>query len=134
MTTIYPLLIKSSPIQGRGCYAGSVIPARKKIGNLSGEIVKQREGRKRVKLQKSLAVVEFGNGLSLDASVNPNELRFVNHSCDPNSFMRCCYNKVEIYAKRKIHKGEEITCDYGETHHEGQLACTCGASNCRGAI
>ena len=28
----------------------------------------------------------------------------------------------------------EITVDYGETHHAGQLPCRCGAAGCRGAL
>ncbi|HPP84032.1 MAG TPA: SET domain-containing protein-lysine N-methyltransferase, partial [Rubrivivax sp.] len=42
--------------------------------------------------------------------------------------------RVEFYALRAIEPGEEITVDYGETHHEGRLACRCGAPGCRGAL
>ena len=31
-----------------------------------------------------------------------------------------------------IATGEEITANYGETHHEGQLKCRCGAPGCIG--
>ena len=34
---------------------------------------------------------------------------------------------------RAIAVGEEITVDYGETHHEGRLKCRCGAPDCVGA-
>ena len=30
--------------------------------------------------------------------------------------------------------GEEITVDYGETHHEGRLTCRCGAPGCVGHL
>ena len=33
-----------------------------------------------------------------------------------------------------IAAGEEITVDYGETHHGGRLPCRCGATGCRGAL
>jgi SET domain-containing protein len=80
-------------------------------------------------------MVEFDNeDIALDASVNSNELRYINHSCEPNVFMRRAYRKVEYYALRNIKKGEELTCDYGETHHEGTLPCRCGAKKCRGYI
>jgi len=42
--------------------------------------------------------------------------------------------RVEFYALRAIAAGQEITVDYGPTHHEGRLACRCGAPGCRGAL
>jgi SET domain-containing protein len=133
----YKVEIKKSKIAGTGAYATRIIPARKKIGNMEGEIISYREAQKRVKQQPGnvLFMVEFDNeDIALDASVKSNELRFINHSCDPNVYMRRAYRKVEYYALRTIKKGEELTCDYGETHHEGTLPCRCGAKNCRGFI
>lgn len=130
----YRLINKKSTIDGKGCFAEETIPARNKIGNLGGELISVREARKRIRQQKKLAMVEFGDGHALDASVNANQLRYVNHSCLPNTYMRCCYHKVEFYSLRKIKAGEELTCNYGETHHDGKRPCTCGAPNCIGAI
>jgi uncharacterized protein len=125
---------KPSRIDGTGAFAIEVIPARVKIGNLGGEIITQRESRKRAATLKRVAMVEFGDGRALDASVNPNELRYVNHSCQPNTYMRCCYSRVEFYSLRPIRKGEELTCNYGETHHDGKLKCRCGAPACKGFL
>ena len=133
----YPVQKKKSKIAGIGAYALSNIPARKKIGNIDGEIISYKEAQRRVKLQPGnvLFMVEFDNDpIALDASVNSNELRHINHSCGPNVYMRRAYRLVEYYALRNIKKGEELTCDYGETHHEGTLPCNCGAKNCRGFI
>jgi SET domain-containing protein len=41
---------------------------------------------------------------------------------------------VEFYSLRPIKAGEELTCDYGETHHDGRLPCRCGSVRCRGAL
>ncbi|KYP13393.1 SET domain-containing protein-lysine N-methyltransferase [Flavihumibacter sp. CACIAM 22H1] len=130
----FKLINKKSKIDGKGCFAAEAIPAKHKIGNLGGEIITVREARKRIRQQKKLAMVEFGDGHALDASVHANALRFVNHSCLPNTYMRCCYQQVEFYSLRKIKAGEELTCNYGETHHDGKRPCTCGAPNCKGAI
>jgi SET domain-containing protein len=133
----YPVKTAKSKIAGTGAYSMTDIPARKKIGNIDGEIISYREAQRRVKLQPGnvLFMVEFDNDpIALDASVNSNELRHVNHSCEPNTFMRRAYQMVEYYALKNIKKGEELTCDYGETHHEGTLPCKCGAKNCRGFI
>ncbi len=133
----FPLKVGKSRIAGRGAFAMKDIPARRKLGNMGGEIISYREAQKRVKKQPGnvLFMVEFDNDdIALDASVNSNELRYINHSCDPNTFMRRAYQKVEFYTKRPIKKGEELTCDYGETHHDGKLPCQCGAPNCRKII
>ncbi len=130
----FPLKVGKSRIAGRGAFAMKNIPARRKLGNMGGEIISYREAQKRVKKQPGnvLFMVEFDNDdIALDASVNSNELRYINHSCDPNTYMRRAYQKVEFYTRRPIKKGEELTCDYGETHHDGKLPCQCGAANCR---
>jgi uncharacterized protein len=131
---LYSLENKPSKIDGKGAFALQQIPARKKIGNLGGEIISLREARRRAAKTKRVAMVEFGDGRALDASINPNELRYVNHSCQPNTFMRVCYSRVEFYSLRAIIEGEELTCDYGPTHHDGKLRCRCGAANCKGYL
>ena len=125
---------KPSKIDGTGAFALQKIPARKKIGNLGGEIISLREARKRAKQTKRVAMVEFGDGRALDASAKPNSLRYINHSCSPNTYMRVCYSRVEFYTLRQIKKGEELTCNYGPTHHDGKLKCSCGSPNCKGYL
>ena len=125
---------KKSRIDGLGAFAMMKIPSKKKIGNLGGEIINLKEARKRAMQTKRIAMVEFGDGRALDASVNSNELRYINHSCSPNTFMRVCYGRVEFYSLKPIKKGEELTCDYGPTHHDGKLKCSCGSPNCKGYL
>ena len=130
----YPLQIGKSSIAGKGAFALKAIPAKKKLGNMGGEIISYKEAQKRVKKQPGnvLFMVEFDHeDIALDASINGNELRYINHSCDPNTYMRRAYQKVEFYTLRPVRKGEELTCDYGETHHDGKLPCQCGAAICR---
>lgn len=130
----YPVKIAKSKIAGKGAYALQNIPARKKIGDLGGVIITMKEAMRLIKDLKVINCVELDNNLALNASANPNDMRFINHSCDPNTFMRVMKNRVEFYALKRIKKGEELSCDYGETHHEGTLPCKCGAKNCRGFI
>jgi SET domain-containing protein len=130
----FPLKVKKSGIAGQGAFAARFIPAKRKLGNMGGEIISYKEAQKRVKRQPGnvLFMVEFDHGdIALDASVNGNELRYINHSCEPNTYMRRAHRKVEFYTLKPIRKGEELTCDYGETHHDGKLPCQCGAAGCR---
>lgn len=130
----YPVKVAKSKIAGKGAYALQRIPARKKIGDLGGVIITMKEAMRLIKDLKVINMVELDNDLALNASANPNDMRFINHSCEPNTFMRVMKDRVEFYARRTIKKGEELSCDYGETHHEGTLPCKCGAKNCRGFI
>jgi SET domain-containing protein len=134
MSLNFALENKPSKIDGKGTFSLQPIPARKKIGDLGGEIISLREARKRASKLKRVAMVEFGDGRALDASVFPNELRYVNHSCRPNTCMRVRYSRVEFYSLRAINKGEELTCNYGETHHDGKLKCRCGVEDCKGYL
>lgn len=131
---IYPVKVAKSKIAGQGAYALKTIPARKKIGDLGGIIITMKEAMQLVKDVKVINMVELNDKYALNASANPNDMRFINHSCSPNTYMRVLSNRVEFYALRNIRKNEELSCDYGETHHEGTLPCTCGAKNCRGFI
>ena len=126
--------VKRSLIDGRGLFAKYPIKAKQKLGDLSGEVINQREARRRAKDRRRVAIVELGNGKAIDAARGGNELRYVNHSCSPNTFMRIFRNRVEFYALQAIRSAEELTCDYGETHHNRSRRCECGSRNCRGFI
>ncbi|PYV54138.1 MAG: SET domain-containing protein-lysine N-methyltransferase [Acidobacteria bacterium] len=123
--------MKPSLIEGCGLFAAASIRARQKLGNLTGDLITQAEGRRRAKRLCRISIVELGSNKALDASKNGNQLKYINHSCAPNTFIRILGTKVEFYALRAIRQGEELTCDYGETHHEGTHPCKCGSANCR---
>ena len=126
--------IAPSRIHGRGLFSNKKIPARRKLGELQGTIITVREARKRARGAACVTIVEFEDGFALDASRDETGFRYVNHSCTPNTYLRRIGHHVEFYALRTIRKGEELTCDYGETHHDGALPCRCGSENCRERI
>lgn len=124
------LEVRPSRIHGRGVFAAQTLPPRRKIGDLTGEIISVREARRRASRLEVIAIVEFDDGKALDASTDTC-LRYVNHSCTPNTYMRRVGHRVEFLALRRIAAGQELTCDYGETHHDGALRCRCGSADCR---
>ena len=79
-------------------------------------------------------IVEVSDRRAIDASASTDPLRYTNHSCQPNAVLRIRQGRVELYAMRAVEAGEELTVNYGETHHEGRLRCRCGAAGCVGAI
>ena len=59
--------------------------------------------------------------------------RHLNHSCDPNAYVRYDAGGCFLYARRNIAAGEEITCDYNLNITGGtSWPCHCGAARCRG--
>ena len=89
--------------------------------------------RRRAKGRRIVAIVELERH-ALDATDTGRGFRFINHSCAPNTFIRCTPTRAEFYALRDIARGTELTADYGETQHDGKLRCLCGARRCRGKI
>lgn len=127
----FKLKIRKSTIHGFGTFANEKIPVRKKIGGLKGILISKQYARKKAKINNRIAIIELWNGLALDSSEFRNELSYINHSCNPNCFMRNIGNNVEVYALRKINVFEELTCDYGQTHHDGSLKCNCLSAKCK---
>jgi D-alanine-D-alanine ligase len=73
-----------------------------------------------------------GNGVSMLWDKDPREWAPQNHSCDPNTG----YCGLNLIALRDIHRGEELTLDYGQLGNPdaAPFQCGCGAGNCRGRI
>lgn len=130
----FAVAVAPSRIDGQGAFAGEPIPARRKIGEIRGEPISVREARRRAKGQQRIMIVELSERRAIDAAKSADPLRFTNHSCRPNAVLRIRQGRVEFYAMRDLAPGEEITVDYGESHHEGRLRCRCGASGCSGSL
>ena len=106
---------------GLAVYARAFVPAGAVLVRLGiGEITETRDFR----------TIELGEGVHEDHPY----LRYVNHSCDPNSFI----DKKDrvLRALRPIHPFEEITFDYlvNESEIASPFQCDCGAPNCRRLI
>lgn len=121
------ILIHDSAIEGKGVFAnrdfkkGEVI-----IKWAKGHIISQEEFEQLPKEEKKY--VSYFKG---KYRINQPPERYVNHSCDPNTYVE---NNADV-ASRDIKKGEEITSDYtkeGVPHFD--LKCNCGSKYCRKVI
>ena len=77
----------------------------------------------------------------IDAAVNGNDARFINHSCDPNCDAVIEDGRIWIETIRDVAPGEELAYDYAyelEERHspaaKRRYPCHCGAATCRGTI
>ena len=125
---------EGDPAGFTGAFAAEAIPARLKIGEVRGESLSVNEARIRATRSERIMIVEISSRKAIDFTRSSDPMRFTNHSCQPNARLCIRQGRVEFYAVRAIAIGEEITVDYGETHHEGKLPCRCGAPGCRGAL
>ena len=128
------LAIKKSPINGKGCFAAAFFPKGRKIAEYAGELISRREVARRVRTSRKHRVCAVNNYWSIDGSRGGNGTHYINHSCDPNSYMRVTRGHLLFMALRDIRPGEEITCDYISTHHPDTYRCRCKSSDCRGTI
>jgi SET domain-containing protein len=130
----YAVEVRASTIDGLGAFAAEAVPALRKIGEIRGKSISVEDARIRATRHERIMIVELSPRRAIDFSKSADPMRYTNHSCAPNARLSIDNGRVEFYALRTIAAGEEVTVDYGETHHAGQLACRCGAPGCRGAL
>jgi len=77
----------------------------------------------------------------IDAGVDGNDARFINHGCDPNCESETEKRRVFIDAIKTIQPGEELNYDYSISRDDDDaanvdeiFACRCGAATCRGSM
>ena len=59
--------------------------------------------------------------------------RYLNHSCEPNTFYYTINKVSYLIATRNIQEDEELTLEYSLCDFGGQVwDCKCGSPNCRG--
>ena len=127
------LAIGKSRINGNGCFATVTFQRGRKIAEYTGERISSREAKRRASRAK-LRICDIDGRWSLDGSRGGNGTHYINHSCEPNGYMKIIYGHILFYALREILPGEEITIDYVETLHSDEKRCRCGAQTCRGTI
>jgi uncharacterized protein len=140
-----PLLVRDSPVHGRGVFATRRIEKGERIIEYLGERVSHDEADRRYELKDEndshtfLFIVD--SKTVIDAGTDGNDARFFNHSCDPNCESVVEKRRVFIEALRAIEPGEEMTYDYQiyRDHDDPEnideiFACRCGFANCRGTM
>jgi SET domain-containing protein len=139
------IAVRQSGIHGTGVYALRRIRKGTRIIEYTGERVSHREADRRYENKDMddnhtfLFIVD--NRTVIDAGVNGNEARFINHSCAPNCVTVIEDRRIFIDAARTIAAGEELHYDYQIQREasdppdiEEIFGCRCGAKECRGTM
>lgn len=142
----HPLFeIRDSPIQGKGAFATCDIPAGIRFIEYAGERLTPEQAEARypddADGRHHTFLFAIDDDIVVDAAVNGNEARFLNHSCDPNCDVVISNKRLWIETIRDVKGGEELVYDYAyilkERHTlaaKRRFPCHCGAMNCRGTI
>ena len=136
---------KTSSLHDVGVFAGQRFESGSYIGIYGGTVMTDEEWERDKPDGQYVFVIHHGRqGVVVDGEVGPtNELKHINHSCDPNARMIELFEKnswfVVVLALRDIDIGDEITHDYGLTTEDPEdpdlnIQCKCGSSTCRGTL
>lgn len=139
------LEVRASPVHGLGVFAAQRIRKGTRVIEYLGERVSHEEADRRYEDKDAndshtfLFIVD--ERTVIDAGVNGNEARFVNHACRPNCESVIENRRVFIDALRTIEPGEELTYDYQIAREPDDppnvdriFACRCGFEGCRGTM
>ncbi|XP_040910067.1 histone-lysine N-methyltransferase 2B isoform X2 [Toxotes jaculatrix] len=130
-----------SQIHGRGLFCKRNIDAGEMVIEYAGTVIRSVLTDKREKYYDSKGIGCYMFRIDdfdvVDATMQGNAARFINHSCEPNCYSRVINvdgrKHIVIFALRKIYRGEELTYDYKFPIEDenNKLHCNCGARRCR---
>jgi SET domain-containing protein len=126
----FALRVGRSRINGRGLFAAADLPGRRKLGEVGGRKVRLPGAWRQAERAERIYLVELDARTALDCSAG-NDFRYLTHSCAANCYLRIVGGRVEVYTRRPVRAGAELTVDYGITPHIGGMRCACGAANCK---
>jgi uncharacterized protein len=137
--------VRRSRVHGYGVFALRAIAKGARIVEYLGERISHAEADRRYEDHEAgdnhTFLFSVDRGLVIDAGVDGNEARFINHSCQPNCESVIEHRRVFIEAIREIAPGEELSYDYQIGRERGDppnvdeiYACRCGSRQCRGTM
>lgn len=143
---------RRSAIHGNGVFATEAIAKGERVIRYKG-LLRTHDEVDRVYADEADSghtfIFTLNDKYVIDANVDGNDARWINHSCDPNCEAahlesdagKKRKDRIYIEAMRDIAPGEELTYNYGitlvEPHTAKQKkiwACRCGAKNCTGTM
>jgi SET domain-containing protein len=140
-----PFATRRSKIHGTGVFATRRIRPGQLLIAYLGQVITTAAARKRYGGKAANGsptyLFHFEGDLYVDAAVDGNDARFINHSCDPNCDPEVLDGAIWIRSTRNIQPGVELAYDYALTLEKGssrekksRYTCRCGAVKCRGTM
>jgi hypothetical protein len=136
-----PIEVRESTIHGKGAYATRKVRKGERIIEYLGERMPWGAASEDPDDPHTFLFGLTDDDLVINAAINGNEARWINHSCDPNCEAIEERKRIFIYALRNLEPGEELSYDYGlqideprTPESEKQFQCFCGTKACRGTL
>ena len=141
-----PVVVRRSPIQGRGVFTTRAITKGDRIIEYTGERITHEEAAERYDDERMRRhhtfVFTIDDELCIDAVEQGSDARYINHSCAPNAKSVVDRRRIYIIATRDIRADEEVLYDYWYSTDESYTMddllrlypCRCGAKACRGTL
>lgn len=132
-------------MQGLGAFATRPIPAGTRLIEYAGERLTPAQADERYPdvagERHHTFLFAIDDDVVIDAAVDGNAARFINHSCDPNCDAVIEDGRIWIETIRDVAPGEELCYDYAlvlAEHHtpaaKRRFPCRCGSPRCRGTM
>ncbi len=103
------LVVRKSPIEGDGLFAGEEIPWGRKIIEYKSAVISDKEAQARI-AEGASAIMELGRDQNIDGFDNGNGAALVNHICrSPKGWL--------VAGVEGIKAGAEPTYDYGSDYY-----------------
>ncbi|KVL19471.1 SET domain-containing protein [Burkholderia sp. MSMB1826] len=138
------VVVRRSPVHGRGVFALRALEAGERIFEYKGETIEWSAAVRQHGSSGAAGHTYFfglSDGRVIDGGRRGNSARWLNHSCDSNCEALEIGDRVFIHASAAIAPGEELFLDYqlavdDPTDEETRLSyvCRCGALSCRGTM
>ena len=140
-----PFAKRRSGIHGHGVFATRRIRAGQLLISYAGQALTKAQARERYSDDDGddpyTLLFHLGGDRYIDAAVDGNDARFINHSCDPNCDPEVLDGAIWIRAIKNIQPGVELTYDYSleleksaSRKRRELYPCHCGAAKCRGTM
>jgi uncharacterized protein len=140
-----PFEICESPRQGLGAFATRFIAAGTRLVEYAGRRITPAQADALYPdvpgERHHTYLFAIDDDIVIDAAVEGNEARFINHACDPNCDAVIEDGRIWIETIRDVQPGEELGYDYAyilpERHSPAakrRFPCSCGAATCRGTL
>lgn len=140
-----PFAVRPSPMQGSGAFATHRIPAGTRLVEYAGQRLTATQAEARYPdapgERHHTFLFAIDDGVVIDAAVDGNDARWINHSCAPNCDAVIEDQRIWIETLRDVLPGEELAYDYAFTlpvRHtpamKKRFPCRCGAPTCRGTM
>lgn len=137
--------VRKSGVHGKGVFALRPIAAGERIIEYKGELISWPEALRRHPHDPDdpdhTFYFHIDDERVIDANVDGNAARWINHACEPNCQADEDGGRVHIRALEDIGPGDELFYDYGLVIDERytpklkkRYACRCGSPRCRGTM